>query len=156
MKDSEGQVGSGPALERKACGQVRFGTALGDRTDEPSAPGTAVRDAFDGQVGSGMAVLGAFERQVRDKRQFGENHRFTQKKQWFSKFWTTWNRRLWLSGGSNGSGEVPSDDDFAEHGRWKLHWRPGMPKLGGLWTLKPDFKSLGFLVSPRTPVEPFV
>ena len=61
-----------------------------------------------------------------------------------------------LSGGSNGSGEVPSDDDFAEHGRWKLHWRPGMPKLGGLWTLKPDFKPLGSLVSPRSPVEPFV
>ena len=67
LKDSEGQVGSGPALERKACSQVRFGTALGDRTDGPVAPGTAVRDAFDGQVGSGMAVLGAFERQVREK-----------------------------------------------------------------------------------------
>ena len=67
MKDSEGQVGSGPALERKACSPVRFGTVLGDKTDGPAAPGTAVRDAFDGQVGSGMAVLGAFERQVREK-----------------------------------------------------------------------------------------
>ena len=66
-------------MERKACSQVRFGTALGDRTDGPAAPGTAVRDAFDGQVGSGVAVLGAFEREVREKRQFGENHRFTQK-----------------------------------------------------------------------------
>ena len=138
MKDSEGQVGSGPALERKACSQVRFGTALG------------------GQVGSGMAVLGAFARQVPEKRQFGEKHRFTKKKQWFSKFRATWNRRLWLSGGSNGSGEVPSNVDFAEHGRWKLHWRPGMPKLGGLWTLKPDFKLLGLLDDPRSPVEPFV
>ena len=86
MKDSEGQVGSGPALERKACSQVRFGTALGDRTDGPAAPGTAVRDAFDGQVGSGMAVLGAFERQVREKRRFGENHRFTWKKNGFRSF----------------------------------------------------------------------
>ena len=67
FKDSEGKVGSGPALERKACSQVRFGTALGDRTDGPAAPGTAVRDAFDGQDGSGMAVLGALERQVREK-----------------------------------------------------------------------------------------
>ena len=67
MKDSEEQVGSGPALERKACSQVRFGTALGDRSDGPAAPGTAVRDAFDGQVGSGMAVCGPFERQVREK-----------------------------------------------------------------------------------------
>ena len=71
---------------------------------------------------------------------------------------------MWLSGGSNASGEVPSDDDFAEHSRWKLHWRPGMPKLAGLWmlklgrlwTLKMDFRVLGLLVSPRTPVEPFV
>ena len=74
----------------------------------------------------------------------------------FLKFWATRNRRLWLSGGSNGSGEVPSDDDFAEHGRWKLHWRLGMPKLGGLWTLKPDFSFLGFLVDPKSPVDSFV
>ena len=77
-------------------------------------------------------------------------------KQWFSKFRATRNRRLWLSSGSNGSGEVPSDDDFAENGRWKLHRRPGMPKLEGLWTLKTDLKLLGFLVDPRSPVDSFV
>ena len=129
---------------------------LGDRTDGPAAPGTAVQDEFDGQVGSGMAVSGAFERQVREKRQFGDAHRFTEKKQWFSKFRAARNHRLWLPGGSNGSGEVPSDDDFAEHGGWKLHWRPGMPKLGGLWTLKPDFRALGLLIDPKSPVESFV
>ena len=88
MKDSEGQVGSGPALERKGCSQVRFGTALGDRTDGPAASGTPVRDAFDGQVTQlalewwSWALLNV---KFAKKRQFGENHRFTRKKQWFPK-----------------------------------------------------------------------